>query len=272
MMAMPHMPQDRELWAKAVANPDQLTTLEKRTLLRKADPATQATNAATNALKITGLTPEELDNKALTSGESMTYDEARLVQDGCHIWDTAEREANCTTLWPYEDWIAHITARVAVQTLDESAIMAAVSRRASDLLEARHKGITEKYNEDFKSNVPCGWVRKLIDCSVPWSEQTRRWGYVALRDEMTDCTHDAWERFLQVMDDHVYSGLVWMKGGSAIIPTKQLVFQDGFVAASDPEAVREFVRFIVPGSSYTDPETGVSRSEWRQKLTRILAS
>jgi hypothetical protein len=94
--------------AKAIANPDQLTTLEKQTLLQKADPTTQATNA----LKITGLTPEELENKALTSSEAMTYDEARLVQDGYHIWDTAEREANRTLSWPYEDFIAHITASV----------------------------------------------------------------------------------------------------------------------------------------------------------------
>jgi hypothetical protein len=149
--------------AKAIANPDQLTTLEKQTLLQKADPTTQATNA----LKITGLTPEELENKALTSSEAMTYDEARLVQDGYHIWDTAEREANRTLSWPYEDFIAHIAASVAVQTPDERAIMAAVSRRTSDLLAARHMGIMEKYNEDFKSGVPCKWVRNLIDSSVP---------------------------------------------------------------------------------------------------------
>jgi hypothetical protein len=60
---MPPMPQDQELWVKAIANPDGLTEVEKRTLIRKADTAIQATNA----LKITGLTPEELENKALTS-------------------------------------------------------------------------------------------------------------------------------------------------------------------------------------------------------------
>jgi hypothetical protein len=66
------------------------------------------------------------------------------------------------------------------------------------------------------------------------SEQARRWGYVVLRDEITDSSHHAWEKFLQVMDDHMYSGLAWTKGGSAIIPTRHLIFQDGFVAASDP--------------------------------------
>jgi hypothetical protein len=58
MMVVP-TPQDRELWAKAVANPGQLAALVKRTLLRKADPVTQAISA----LKTTGLTPEELENK-----------------------------------------------------------------------------------------------------------------------------------------------------------------------------------------------------------------
>jgi hypothetical protein len=104
------------------------------------------------------------------------------------------------------------------------------------------------------------------------SEQTRRWGYVVLRDEITDSSHHAWEKFLQVMDDHMYSGLAWTKGGSAIIPTRHLIFQDGFVAASDPEAVRKFVQFIFPRSSFTDPEIGFLKSEWRQKLTRTLVS
>jgi hypothetical protein len=112
MVVMP-TPKDRELWAKAIANPDQLTVQEKRTLFRKADPATQATNA----LKITGLTPEELENKALTSSESMTYDEACLVQDGCHIWDTAEREANRTLSWPCEDLIAHKAEKMILHFL-----------------------------------------------------------------------------------------------------------------------------------------------------------
>jgi hypothetical protein len=101
----------------------------------------------------------------------MTYDEARLVQDGYHIWDTAEWEANRTTSWPFQDLMAHITAMAAVQTPDERAIIAAVSRRTSDLLEARHKRITEKFNEGFKSNVPCGWVRKLINSSsIQWTD------------------------------------------------------------------------------------------------------
>jgi hypothetical protein len=178
--------------------------------------------------------------------------------------------SNSTTAWPYEDFMAHITACVALETPHKRAVISAVSRRAGDLSAARSKATMEKYNEDFQR--PCKWVRKLIDPSVPWSEQTRRWGFVAFKDAALDGNNDAWENFLNLLDDHVYSGLVWMKGGSAIIPTKQLLIADGFVDESNPEALRRCVHFLVPGISPADKETGLSSREWQRVLTRTRVS
>jgi hypothetical protein len=54
---------ERELWAKAVQTADQLTAEERHSVLRQAGPAAQVANV----FKVSGLTPEELQNRALTS-------------------------------------------------------------------------------------------------------------------------------------------------------------------------------------------------------------
>jgi hypothetical protein len=87
-----------------------------------------------------------------------------------------------------------------------------------------------------------------------------------------DGNNDAWENFLNLMDSHVYSGLVWMMGGSAIIPTKQLLFADGFVDENNPESLRRCVHFPSPGISSADTTAGLSSSEWQRELTRTRAS
>jgi hypothetical protein len=84
----------------------------------------------------------------------MTYDKARLVQDGYHIWDTAEREANRTLSWPYEDFIAHITASVQFKHPMRGLLwQQLVVERVTCLLQ----GIRGSWRsiEDFKNGVPC---------------------------------------------------------------------------------------------------------------------
>jgi hypothetical protein len=61
-----------------------VTEAERLIVLRRADLTTQIANA----LEVSGLTPEELENKALTSPESMTFEECRLRGNGYHIWDS----------------------------------------------------------------------------------------------------------------------------------------------------------------------------------------
>jgi hypothetical protein len=79
-MAMP-MPMnwDRDLWRKATETPSQITEEERRCILGYVDRDTQVANA----FKISGLMPEQLENKALTNPETLT--ECHLLQRGYHI-------------------------------------------------------------------------------------------------------------------------------------------------------------------------------------------
>jgi hypothetical protein len=138
----------------------------------------------------------------------MTYDEARLVQMA--ITFRIRRNERQTARFLGLMRIGSLILLLAPQfkhpmrgLLWQQLVIGLVT-----FFAARNTGITEKHNEDFKSGVPYKWVLNLIESSVPWSEQTRRWGYVVLRDEMTDSIHDAWERFLEVADSHLYSRLV----------------------------------------------------------------
>jgi hypothetical protein len=60
--------QDRELWRKATKTPSQITEEERRRILGYVDRDTPVTNA----FKVSGLTPEQLEIKALTSPETLT--------------------------------------------------------------------------------------------------------------------------------------------------------------------------------------------------------
>ncbi|OBT80499.1 hypothetical protein VF21_00857 [Pseudogymnoascus sp. 05NY08] len=245
-------PLERELWAKAVQTPDQVTEAERLVVLRQADLNTQIANA----LEVSGLAPEELENKALTSPESMTFEECRLMRNGYHIWDPWEATANSKIHWCHEDRTAHMKARRALVTPRDDAVSLAVSRRGNDFSAARAKETKarlESYAEDMKQ--PCKWVRKLIDPSVSWSDQTRRWGFVVFRDGATnsDSNNDSWVRFLTVMDSCVDEGLRLLKGGTAIIPTKEFTFLDGLVSESSPEILRSIFRERVAGEVDPNP-------------------
>jgi len=113
---MEPFPNVRELWAKAVQTPDQLTAEERRSVLRQADPAAQVANV----FKVSGLTPEELQNKALTSPESMTFEECRLIRNGYHIWDPSEALGNSKIHWRSEDRTAHIKAHRALSWSEQT--------------------------------------------------------------------------------------------------------------------------------------------------------
>lgn len=236
-------PLERELWAKAVQTPDQITEAERLIVLRQADLTTQIANA----LEVSGLTPEELENKALTSPELMTSEECLLMGNGYHIWDPWEALANSKIHWCHEDRTAHMKARRALVTPRDDAVSSAVRHRANDFSAARAKETKARLESHVKDmNQPCKWVRKLIDPSVSWSDQTRRWGFVVLRDSATigDSNNDSWERFLTVMDSCVDEGLRLLKGGTAIIPTKEFAFSDEFLSKSSPEILRRSAYFL----------------------------
>lgn len=164
-------------------------------------------------------------------------------------------------------------ARRALVTPRDDAVSLAVSRRGDDFSAARAKETKarlESYAEDMKQ--PCKWVRKLIDPSVSWSDQTRRWGVVVFRDSATigDSNNDSWERFLTVMDSCVDEGLRLLKGGTAIIPTKEFTFSDGLVSESSPEILRKSAYFLLfPQISLADNILAFSESEWQERLTEI---
>ncbi|KFZ11325.1 hypothetical protein V502_07604 [Pseudogymnoascus sp. VKM F-4520 (FW-2644)] len=232
---VPPTPQERELWAKALQTPDQVTEAERLVILRQPDATTQAANC----LEVSGLTPEELQDKALSSPDSMTHEECRLILSSYHIWSPEEATANCPIYWGHEDNTALTKAQYAVATTRENEVLIAASIRSDVFADAKRKEIQasmKKYAEDM--NRPCKWVRNLIDPSMPWSEQTGRWGFVIFRDSAIDCDSSSWDRFLSVMDSCVDESLRQLVGGTAIIPTKEFILADDPVSENSPEILR----------------------------------
>jgi hypothetical protein len=234
MMVLP-TDHERELWRKATETPNQITAEERHIILRLADPATQVANT----LKLSGMTPEELENKFLTSPESTTYEQCRLIQHGYHIWDYLESQANSLLCWPLADKMARIHAAAGLRSPHDRAVSMAVSRRTDFFAEERRRAREVTMAKvAAEMDTPCKWVRKLIDPSVSITQQTKRWGFVVLRDARTEGNDEAWEKFLKQLDAHVYSGVVWLTGGSTINQTRQTIFHDGSVNESDPEDLR----------------------------------
>lgn len=236
-------PLKRELWDKALQTPDQITEAERLVILRQPDLTTQVANS----LKVSGLTPEELQNKALTSPETMTYEECNLILNSYHIWSPQEATSNSPLYWGHEDFTAQAKAHHAVATSRDNDVLLAASVRSEVFAAAKRKEIQTSMNrfaEDM--NRPCKWVRNLINPSMSWSEQTGRWGFVIFRDSAIDCNNnsDTWDRFLSVMDSCVDESLRQMVGGAAIIPTKEFILADEHVSENNPEIIRRFVHFV----------------------------
>ncbi|CZR65715.1 uncharacterized protein PAC_15615 [Phialocephala subalpina] len=223
--------QDRELWTKAGQSPNELSEEEKLSALRLAKPATQATNT----LKVTGLTLEELQTKALTDPKSMTLAECQLIKDGYRILNPAEKTANDPGTWPSEDFQAYLRVCLALRTPRDWDIVDAADEQANTIVTARGKAMMEQYAEDMEQ--PCPWVRRLIDPSDPITQSTRRWGFVVLREARTACSDESWAAFLQELEERIFTGVVFMKGGSIINQTRQFLFHDGLVDENDTESL-----------------------------------
>lgn len=144
--------QDRDLWRKATETPDQITDEEKRAVLGLVNPATQIANA----FKIRGLTPVELEYKTLTSPESLTEAECRLLQDGYHIWDHMERDANRPQGWTLQSPISDDTwssSGYNGQTpTDGNAAISAIRGVGPPLAISASQPLTVIYMQSYK---PC---------------------------------------------------------------------------------------------------------------------
>ncbi|KFX91927.1 hypothetical protein O988_07507 [Pseudogymnoascus sp. VKM F-3808] len=199
---VPPTPLERELWVKALQTPDQITEAERLVILRQPDLITQVANS----LKVSGLTPEELQNKALTSPELMTYEECRLIQNNYHIWSRQESTANSPVYWGPEDFMACTKARQAVATSRDNAVKRAASARSRTFAAIQREEIQASMKKHAEVMYqPCKWVENLINPSIPWTLQTVRWGFVIFRGDAIDWNNNGntWDRFLHYTNEFI---------------------------------------------------------------------
>ncbi|CAG8959762.1 hypothetical protein HYFRA_00001669 [Hymenoscyphus fraxineus] len=240
----PHL---RELWLKATQTPDQVTDDERRTILRMVDRDTQVSNA----LKISGLTPEELEEKLLTQPSAMTEQECNLIQNGYHIWTDEEKSAHSTFHWHIDDQMASITAFVAVQTPHIEAVIRAVSQWMTALGDERLKVTQIKMKEDLETlHQPCRWVQKLIDHSEIW-------GFVILRDRATQCCEEIWRTFLDKLDTAICSSMrgfmTGLTGFQQVETTRRLIWREALVNANDTEELYRAFQETLQSDTNTTP-------------------
>ena len=237
-MVMP-TDHDRELWRKATETPEEITAEERLTILRRVDPATQVANA----LKVSGMTPEQLEEKARTHSDTLTEAECRLLTDGYHIWSPSEYLAHSSIDWALEDQLAHQAAARALTTPEDYVLDKAVMSRSDFFAQERHKAVKVTMAKVAQNiDEPCTWVSRLIDPSKGIMGQTQRWGFVVLRDVSSECSEEVWESFLKRLNEDAYErGLFWLTRGSTINQTKQLIVREGFVHGSDHEGLLRYI-------------------------------
>jgi hypothetical protein len=230
--------QDRALWRKATETPSEITDEERRTILRLVDPATQVLNA----LKVSGTTPDQLEEKARTQPDSLTEAECRLLTHRYHIWSPHEALANSSIDWALEDKMANLEAVSALSTPEDYALSQAVRARSDFFAEERRKASkVTMANVARNFDKPCMWVSRLIDASKGFVEPTQQWGFILLRDTSSQCSEDRWESFLEQVNEYSYGrGLSRLVGGSIINQTKQLIVREGFVHESDREDLQRY--------------------------------
>ena len=195
-MAMP-TDSDRELWRKATDTPGEITAEERLTILRRVDPATQVANA----LKVSGMTPEQLEEKARTQPDTLKEAECRLLTYGYHIWSPSEYLAHSSIDWALEDQLAHQAAERALKT-PEDYVLAEAARVRSDFFAQKMIEAMKVRMANVGQNLskPCTWVSRLIDPSKGIMGQTQRWGFVVLRDASLERSEEVWESFFEAVE------------------------------------------------------------------------
>lgn len=223
------MPTDaeRSAWAKAIHDPTSLTPSEKLTALGLPDPETQETTTR----QVTGLSVEQLQNKALTTPESLTLSECTFIQSGYRILSPAEIADRQELYWSDSDRDAILQAQIKLRTRREWDIERLVEDRVFKLSEERNRVVMEGYRRDMEA--PCAWVRRVIGGG-------RKWGFVVLRDERTE-GGEGWEGFLREVEGWIFNGVAGLKGGDVVNSTREFLWGEGVVDESDEEGLKRYV-------------------------------
>ncbi|TGO33455.1 hypothetical protein BHYA_0245g00080 [Botrytis hyacinthi] len=263
--------RDRELWRKAIQTPEAITDEERRIILGLVDSATQLSNC----LRISGMTPDDLERKALAEPAFLTQDECRLIQYGYHDWDPSEYLDNrkLSDDWNPEDKKAQTSARVALKTRNDKAVLLASVRRLAEF--------ADQESEDFKNTMkevaegtgkPCSWVKRLMN-----SESTTtgvglqsKWGFVILRDCRTECSDEDWEKFLRNFEKHVNWSLFLLNGGDVLNKTRTLIWGGGLVDGYDRESLYRAFKEVLPTEN--EANRNVLRNTFLLVTSEVLAS
>ena len=234
---------DRELWRKATDTPGEITAEERLTILRRVDPATQVANT----LKVSGMTPEQLEEKARTQSDTLTEAECCLLTHGYHIWSPSEYLAHSSIDQALEDQMAHQAAATALKTPEDYVRAEAVRVRSDFFAQERLKTSKARMaNAAQNIDKPCTWVSRLIDPSKGIMGQTQHQGFVVLRDASLECSKEVWESCLKQLNEYAYErGLFWLIGGSTINLTQQLIVREGFVHKSDHEGLQRYAHSLM---------------------------
>lgn len=227
---------DRELWRKAIEKPGEITLEEKRAILGLVDPTTQLTNS----LAVSGMTPDQLEEKARTQPETLTEKECYLIDEGYHVDGTRAHLDRSGVKWSHEDNMAREAAKDALRTPKDVELENAVTRRRNFFFRQQLKAAQDRMAKRGQNlDKPCTWISRLIDPSKPIHEQTVRWGFIVLRDESSKCSKEEWESFLRQLNNLAYErGLFYLLGASFINGTKHLIVQEGFVDKRDRESLQ----------------------------------
>lgn len=153
--------QDRELWRKAIKSPIEITQDHRRRILGYIDAETQVANA----FKVSGLTPEQLEDKALNDPEALTKAEYDLIVRGYHIWDQDEVMADIDKRLALSsnDKMARIKAGIALTTPYKRVVEQAIYPRTEFFAAERRNSeaaVTAKVAENL--DKPCLWIQRLI--------------------------------------------------------------------------------------------------------------
>lgn len=238
-------PQDRELWLKATQTPGEITDAERRIILRIADPETQLANS----LSISGLTPEELEDKLFIRPESVTERECLLIQHGYHIWNNQEAMANGHMDWNIEDRMSRIHASLALKRPREREVERALRNRKEAFVMQRQEasrlrmaGVAEEMHQ------PCNWVQRLIDAEIEAASNSDGkamvWGFIVLRDAMTTAPYsdDEWTLFVKKLEKEIIWGVKRVNGNQRIEATRRLIWGKEMVDGTDLEGLHRYVK------------------------------
>ncbi|KAF7936223.1 uncharacterized protein EAE98_002442 [Botrytis deweyae] len=232
-------PEDKALYERiaTLEDPTSVTRAEKNQLLGVPPPDEEDRICKEK----TGLTMAELENKVMTSSDTLSEEEVNIILFGV-MWEPGKQSVNCkrNLLWSMnlvdeeQQLVAKVRDFLANDYDNEIHRLVYNRNRALDaVIKQRREQQRAAMTARHVASRP-RWVQELITAKLP------QWGFVVFRTDYSEETDEKWRVFkgIYTMTGNTVLKDSWKRASPLIVTSQSIFVSDPVMDGADTDALR----------------------------------